>query len=112
MSAPVRTLVRGLIESHRVMMFSKSTCPFCLLAKDTLREAGVKDFNVLEIELRPDAPDIQKVLYNMTGASTVPSVFIDQMHIGGGSDIHSKYESGELVKLLREKGLINGETMS
>ena len=53
------SLVRGLIESHRVMMFSKSTCPFCLLAKDTLREAGVKDFNVLEIELRPDAPDIQ-----------------------------------------------------
>ncbi|XP_038056920.1 glutaredoxin-like [Patiria miniata] len=108
MSAPVRNLVKGLIDAHRVMVFSKSTCPFCLLAKDTLREAGVRDLKVLEIELRPDAPDIQKVLYDITGISTVPSVFIDKEHIGGGTDVQLKQESGELEKLLREKGIING----
>ena len=51
--------MKGLIEAHRVMVFSKSTCPFCLLAKDTLREAGLRDFKVLEIEQRADAQEIQ-----------------------------------------------------
>ena len=58
-SRSAHSLVKGLIEAHRVMVFSKSTCPFCLLAKDTLREAGLRDFKVLEIEQRADAQEIQ-----------------------------------------------------
>ncbi|XP_022099621.1 glutaredoxin-like isoform X2 [Acanthaster planci] len=110
MAAPVRNLVRGLIEAHRVMVFSKSTCPFCLLAKSTLKEAGVRDFKVLEIELRPDVQDIQKVLCDMTGISTVPSVFIDKEYVGGGTDVQRKHESGELERLLRGKGIIHGNS--
>ena len=37
---------------------------------------------------------------------TVPSVFIDQEHIGGGTDVRQKHESGQLERLLRDRGII------
>ena len=36
----------------------------------------------------------------MTGARTVPRIFIDGKFIGGGSDVEKMYNSGELLKML------------
>ena len=43
--------------------------------------------------------DIQDVLGEMTGARTVPRVFIKGEFIGGGSDVKNLLESGELEKI-------------
>ena len=44
----------------------------------------------------------------MTGVSTVPSVFINHTYVGGGTKLQDMFEEGELQKLLRKHGLING----
>ncbi|XP_072171149.1 uncharacterized protein [Diadema setosum] len=108
MTATVRSLVQGLVQANRIMVFSKSYCPFCLKAKEVLQEVGVKNAEVLEIEERSDEQEIQDVLKDMTGVRTVPSVFVDQEYLGGGTDLERMKDGGQLQTLLREKGLING----
>ncbi|XP_072040569.1 uncharacterized protein [Amphiura filiformis] len=107
MAAPVRSLVKSLIDANKVMVFSKSYCPFCMMAKDVLKEAGVNKMKVLEIEERDDAFHIQDILREMTGVSTVPSVFINHKYVGGGTKLQEMFEEGELQKILREHGLLN-----
>lgn len=52
-------LVKELITKNKVMVFSKSYCPFCMQAKSVLRQAGVQDMGVMELEQRSDGNTIQ-----------------------------------------------------
>lgn len=54
----------------------------------------------IEIEDRPDCNQIQDVLNEMTGARSVPRVFIDGNFIGGGTDVKKLGENGQLAKML------------
>jgi glutaredoxin 3 len=58
------------------------------------------NFLTIEIEDRPDCQDIQDVLGEMTGAKSVPRVFIDGNFVGGGTDVKKLYETGNLQKML------------
>ena len=59
------------------------------------------EFLAIEIEDRPDCQEIQDVLNEMTGARSVPRVFIDGKFIGGGTDVKKLYENGQLAKMLQ-----------
>jgi glutaredoxin 3 len=54
----------------------------------------------IELEDRPDCDQIQDELQKLTGARSVPRVFIDGKFIGGGDATESLYNSGELAKML------------
>lgn len=43
---------------------------------------------------------MQDVLGELTGARSVPRVFVNGKFIGGGTDVKKLYESGELNKLV------------
>ena len=53
------TLVKNLITKNRVAVFSKSFCPFCELAKNVLKQEGVAQAAVLELDERKDGLEIQ-----------------------------------------------------
>lgn len=57
-------------------------------------------FLAVEIEDNPDCQEIQDVLGEMTGARSVPRIFVDGNFIGGGSDAEKMFKNGELQKLL------------
>ncbi len=44
--------VKDKIASDKVVVFSKSYCPFCSMAKKSLTDVGLKNFTVIEIEDR------------------------------------------------------------
>lgn len=46
----IRARVNDLISANKVMVFSKSTCPFCFEAKRALSK-HTKDYKVLEVWL-------------------------------------------------------------
>ena len=54
----------------------------------------------IELEDRPDCQEIQDILGSMTGARSVPRVFVDGNFIGGGSDVEKMYKDGSLAKML------------
>lgn len=44
-------LVDEKIRSNKVVVFSKTYCPYCKMAKDVLNQTGVK-FDLLELDER------------------------------------------------------------
>ncbi|XP_016991637.2 glutaredoxin-C4 [Drosophila rhopaloa] len=89
--------VRETINSNKVVIFSKSYCPYCSMAKEQFRKMNVKA-TVVELDQREDGNEIQAVLGEMTGSRTVPRCFIDGKFVGGGTDVKRLYEQGILQK--------------
>mmetsp|Transcript_67 Transcript_67/g.224 ORF Transcript_67/g.224 Transcript_67/m.224 type:complete len:216 (-) Transcript_67:50-697(-) len=103
MDAP--RLIEDLIAAHPVFLLTKAACPFCLRAKDLL--SGLKaEYTVIELDsLSKEAKlELQGHLKVVTGAGSVPRVFIQGRSIGGFSETQRVLWKGELVPLLVEAG--------
>ncbi|XVF59721.1 hypothetical protein PTKIN_Ptkin07bG0298500 [Pterospermum kingtungense] len=74
--------VQNAIFSNKIVIFSKSYCPYCFRAKRIFSELNEKPY-VVELDLRDDGAKIQLVLLDLVGRSTVPQVFVNGKHIGG-----------------------------
>ena len=90
--------IDNFIKNNKVAIISKSYCPYCTTAKKAFDSIGQK-YEVLEIEDREDCQAIQDYMMKVTGARSVPRVFINGKFEGGGDDISAKNRSGALKKL-------------
>merc|ERR1712002_255557 len=102
MAAAVESVVNEHIGQNKIMIFSKTFCPFCVKAKNAFDEIGA-EYTVLELDNRSDMNEIQDFLLGMTGVRTVPRVFIDGKCIGGGDETVALKEKGELQNLLMKR---------
>ena len=57
-----------------------------------------KTYTVIELDQRDDGDEIQNVLGDMTGARSVPRVFVKGECLGGGTDVKKLFENGQLEK--------------
>ena len=92
------------IAENPVVVFSKTTCPACVNAKNVFDTLGV-NYKTVELDRRTDCSQLQDDLLRMTGARTVPRVFVGGQCIGGGSDTVSMFKQGSLQKLLQRKNI-------
>ncbi|KAK9511324.1 hypothetical protein O3M35_005898 [Rhynocoris fuscipes] len=69
------------------------------MAKDVFDKLE-KPYKTIELDSRDDGAQIQKVLGEMTGAHTVPRVFVNGECVGGGTDVKSLYDSGKLQEII------------
>lgn len=60
------------------------------------------DLMVHQLDQRNDGNDIQAALAQMTKQRTVPSIFVNNKHVGGNSDVQAAHKSGALQKLLNQ----------
>ena len=95
----INTLINVHIGSAPVVMFSKSSCPFCTRAKGLFRKMGVK-FKELELDKMRNGKDLQMTLYKMTNQRTVPNIFVKGEHLGGYDVALRKAKDGSLQRLL------------
>ncbi len=80
-----------------VKMYSTAVCPFCIRAKQLLRQRGVEQIE----EIRVDLDHGQRIqMMEITGRRTVPQIFIGQTHVGGCDDLEALDRSGGLAPLL------------
>ncbi|WZY75237.1 hypothetical protein YC2023_021621 [Brassica napus] len=98
-SSPEAEFVQKTISSHKIVIFSKSYCPYCRRAKSVFSELDQVP-HVVELDEREDGWNVQSALGEIVGRRTVPQVFINGKHIGGSDDTVEAHESGELAKLL------------
>ena len=87
------------IENNKVVIFSKSFCPFCKKTKKLFNKLGV-EATIYELNEMDDGADIQDALLELSGQKTVPNVFINGKHVGGNDDVQAANKSGELAELL------------
>ncbi|XP_065165496.1 uncharacterized protein [Atheta coriaria] len=95
MASPKAIMVKDLINSDTVVIFSKTYCPYCKMAKEVFDKLQQK-YTAVELDNRADADEVQAILGEITGARTVPRVFVKGECLGGGSDVKQLYESGKL----------------
>ncbi|KAJ5909087.1 hypothetical protein N7495_001769 [Penicillium taxi] len=86
-----------------VVIFSKSYCPHSKRAKTILLEGYsiTPKPLVVELDQHPIGPQIQSLLAQKTGRSTVPNVLVNGKSIGGGDDIASLDQSDDLASTLQ-----------
>lgn len=80
-----------------VKMYSTAVCPYCIRAKQLLRERGVEQIEEIRVDL--DHGQRGKMM-EITGQRTVPQIFIGQTHVGGCDELIALDRSGGLVPLL------------
>jgi glutaredoxin 3 len=80
-----------------IVIYTKSTCPYCHAAKDLLRRKGAA-FSEISVDgdRRAQAAMAQKA----AGRSTVPQIFIGGAHVGGCDDLYALEEAGRLDPML------------
>ncbi|KAG7388911.1 hypothetical protein PHYPSEUDO_011558 [Phytophthora pseudosyringae] len=91
--------IADAIAKEKVLVFSKTHCPFCARVKGTLDVLDAK-YEVVELDTRDDGAEIQSQLLELTGQRTVPNVFINGKHIGGCDAVMALHAKSELVPML------------
>ena len=93
--------IKDTITKNKVVMYSKSYCPFCNQCKGLFADKGIFDeATIIELDLVDGGDEMQDALLSMTGQRTVPNVFIGGVHVGGNDDTQKAAKSGKLDELL------------
>lgn len=100
-TSAISTKITDIVDNNKVVIFSKSYCPFCNMTKDLFTNMGVENVEVLELDLMGgDGDDISNELLKLTKQRTFPNVFVMQQHIGGNDDTQAAGRNGTLQELL------------
>jgi glutaredoxin 3 len=88
-----------IIETHPVLVFSKTYCPYCSGAKSLLEAMEVQP-HVVELDVDHQGPTIHSELESLTSQRTVPNIFIGGKHLGGFDALKAGLTSGSVqIKL-------------
>ena len=84
-----------------VKIYSTGSCPYCLQAKQLLKQRGVTELDEIRVDMVPG--ERQKMI-EITGRRTVPQIFIGSAHVGGCDDLMALDHRGGLLPLLAGAG--------
>lgn len=80
-----------------VKMYTTQVCPYCIRAKQLLKQRGVEQIEEVRVDLDPAQ---RQAMMDATGQRTVPQIFIGGTHVGGCDDLIALDQRGELLPLL------------
>lgn len=80
-----------------VKMYSTAYCPYCLRAKELLRQRGVEKIDEVDVDMQPGA---RAAMMELTKQRTVPQIFIGDTYVGGCDELVALDRRGGLVPLL------------
>ena len=80
-----------------VEIYTKTFCPYCWRAKLLLDSKGVA---YKEIAVDYGGEEKQVMVQRANGQTTVPQIFVGELHIGGCDDLVALDRNGKLDELL------------
>ena len=81
----------------KVELYVKTTCPYCIRARQLLVGKGVAHEDYV---VDMGGPKKAEMIQRTGGRTTVPQIFIDGQHIGGCDDLMALESRGKLDELL------------
>jgi glutaredoxin 3 len=81
----------------RVEIYTRMFCGYCTAAKGLLGRKGI-EFEEYDITL--GGPKRAEMLQRANGRTSVPQIFIDDVHVGGSDDLHALDRDGRLDPML------------
>jgi glutaredoxin 3 len=80
-----------------VEIYTKTFCPYCWRAKSLLESKGV-EYKEIAVDF---GGEVKKVMVQRaSGRTTVPQIFIGELHVGGCDDLMALDRDGKLDQLL------------
>ncbi|KRG38617.1 glutaredoxin [Stenotrophomonas panacihumi] len=84
----------------RIRLYSTAICPYCVAAKNFLKSKG-QQWEEVRIDLDPAEREKMVALAKRT---SVPQIFIGDVHVGGYDDMMALHRAGKLEPLLAGQG--------
>lgn len=85
------------MSQPKIDIYTKFGCGFCFRAKRLLDSKGV---SYDEFDITMGGPKRDEMLERAPDASTVPQIFIGDVHVGGSDDLAALESSGKLDAML------------
>ncbi|XP_072504446.1 glutaredoxin 2 isoform X1 [Notamacropus eugenii] len=98
--APINQ-IQETISHNCVVIFSKTSCSYCTMAKKLFSDMDIK-YTAVELDMHKYGSQFQDALHKMTGARTVPRIFVNGTFIGGAADTHRLHREGKLLPLVHQ----------
>jgi glutaredoxin len=98
-TASIEAYVKNLLATNKIVVFSKTTCPFCKKVKALFKELNETPL-INEIDEMETGEQIKQYLIGQTKQATVPNVFINGEHVGGFDTVSKLNTEGRLAKML------------
>ena len=106
MEQQIKDQIENEISNNEVCLFMKGTpeapqCGFSMAVSNILKilEVNFKGVNILENE------HIRQGIKEFSEWPTIPQLYIKKEFVGGCDIVKEMYESGELKKILEDKGI-------
>jgi glutaredoxin 3 len=80
----------------RITLYTSAVCGYCIAAKNFLKSQGL-DWTEVRVDLDPAQ---RERMVALTGRTTVPQIFIGDVHVGGYDDMMALHRAGRLKPLL------------
>ena len=84
-----------------VKIYLTATCPYCIRARSLLRERGVTVMEEIRVDLQPA---LRTEMTRITGRTSVPQIFVGEVHVGGYDDMMALHRAGKLEPLFAGQG--------
>lgn len=83
-----------------ITIYSTQVCPYCVAAKNFLNSKGAQ---WTEVRIDLDPTEREKMMA-LTKRTSVPQIFIGDVHVGGYDDMIALHREGKLEPLLAGQG--------
>lgn len=83
-----------------ITLYSTAICPYCVAAKNFLKSRGLA-WTEVRIDTDPEARERMVALARRT---SVPQIFVGDVHVGGYDDMMAMHRAGRFEPLLRGEG--------
>jgi len=83
-----------------ITIYSTAVCPYCVAAKNFLKSKG-QSWTEVRIDLDPAE---REKMMALTKRTSVPQIFVGDVHVGGYDDMMALHRAGKLEPLLAGQG--------
>jgi glutaredoxin 3 len=80
-----------------IEIYTKTFCPYCWRAKALLESKGVQ-YKEIAVDLGGEQKQV--MVQRANGRTTVPQIFIGELHVGGCDDLLALDRAGKLDELI------------
>ncbi len=82
----------------KVIIYCSDWCPFCIRAKALLSKKGIA-FEEIRVDGKPD---VRAAMAKKAQRTSVPQIWIDELHVGGCDELFALERAGKLDALLAD----------
>ena len=104
----IQDVIREQVSTNDVVLYMKGSpqfpqCGFSSTAVQILKACGVRE--VLAVNVLADA-EIRQGIKDFSSWPTIPQLYIKGEFVGGSDIMREMYESGELLQMLKDAGVV------